>query len=429
MLDMKFLRENPKVVKESEKKRGNSPKLVDEVLKLDENWRKATKQVEELKHKRNVVSLEINELKKNKQNAASKIKEMQTVAKKINELDTKENLLLKQRNELLFKIGSLVHKSVPLGKGEKDNKVIKKWGNPPKLKFSPKTHVELIEDLNIGDFETSSKTTGNGFYFLKGELALLNQALIRFTIEFMQKKGYTYLEPPLMLRKNILATATDYKTLKNSIYDVQGEELSLIGTSEYSVLAMHMGDTIKEQNLPKKYFSYTMCFRKEIGAHGINEKGLWRTHQFNKVEQFVFCKPEDSFKYYDEMLKISEEIFKKLKLPYRILEMCSTELGLWRSKYSDLEVYRPTTKTYEEVGSLSNCTDYQARKLNIKMLRKNGEKEILHTLNNTALATSRAMVAILENYQQKDGSIKIPTVLQKYMFNIKKIGGAKNSRR
>lgn len=184
---------------------------------------------------------------------------------------------------------------------------------------------------------------------------------------------------------------------------------------------MHSQDIIKEEDLPKKYFSYSMCFRKEIGAHGINEKGLWRTHQFNKIEQFIFCKPEDSYKYYNELLKNSEEIYRKLKIPYRILEICSGDMAPWKSKSCDIEAWRPTTKSYGEVGSLSNCTDYQARKLSIKILRKNGEKEVLHTLNNTAIATSRAMVVIIENYQQKDGSIKIPSALVKYMNGIKKI--------
>jgi len=424
MLDIKLLRENPTLVKESEKKRNHNPRVIEEILKLDQTWKDTKLKVEELKHKRNTVSLEINELKKSNKDISHKVKEMQSVAKHIQELDQKSLELLNKRDSLFLQIGNIIHKSVPLGKDTNDNKIIRKWGKPTKLSFKPKTHVELTENLKIADFDASAKTSGNGFYFLKNELALLNQALIRFTIDFMYKKKYTYIEPPLMLRKNILAAATDFETLKNSIYNLEDEDLSLIGTSEYSLLAMHTNHIFQEKNLPKKYFSYTMCFRREIGAHGINEKGLWRTHQFNKVEQFIFCKPEDSYKYYEELLKNTEEIFKKLKIPYRINESCSGDLALWKSKSADLEAYRPTTNTYEEVASLSNCTDYQARKLNIKLLKGN-DKEVVHTLNNTALATSRAMVVILENYQQKDGSIKIPTVLQKYMYNLKKIGGKK----
>jgi len=230
-----------------------------------------------------------------------------------------------------------------------------------------------------------------------------------------------------MLNEKSIYASMDKKAIENSVYSIKDEDLNLIGTSEQSLLAMHSNQIIPETELPKRYFSYSMCFRKEIGAHGINEKGLWRTHQFNKIEQFVFCKPEDSYKYYNELLKNSEEIVKKLKLPYHVLEICSGDLADWKAKSADIEVYRPTLDEYGEIMSLSNCTDYQARKLNIKILRKNGEKEILHTLNNTALATSRAMVTILENYQQKDGSIKIPVVLQKYMFGIKKIAKSKFS--
>tara|TARA_Y100000310_G_C20357844_1_gene657544 strand:- start:77 stop:763 length:687 start_codon:yes stop_codon:yes gene_type:complete len=224
-----------------------------------------------------------------------------------------------------------------------------------------------------------------------------------------------------MLRKEVLSAALDTKEFEQTIYEVQDEDLSLIGTSEHSLLAMYLDHEIHENKLPRKYYSYSMCFRKEIGSHGINEKGLFRTHQFNKVEQFIFCKPEESHKLYDELQKNSIELFKSLKLPIRILEICSGELPDWKSKSSDIEVYRPTTKDYGEVTSLSNCTDYQARKVNIRIVRKNGQREILHTLNNTAIATSRVLVSILENNQNKDGSVTIPKVLQKYMFGKKKL--------
>jgi len=269
-------------------------------------------------------------------------------------------------------------------------------------------------------FESSAKVSGKGFYYLKGDLALLNMALVKFAIDFMVKKGYTYIEPPLMLHKDVLSAALDTEEFSKTIYGVKDEDLSLIGTSEYSLLGMHADETFKEKELPKKYFSYTMCFRKEIGSHGINEKGLYRTHQFNKVEQFVFCKPEDSYKYYDEMMNNSVELFKKLEIPTRILEICSGELSTWKAKSADLESWRPTTKAYEEIGSLSNCTDFQSRNLNIRFQNKNNEISFVHTLNNTVVATSRALVAILENNQQKDGSVKIPKVLWTYM-NGKKV--------
>jgi len=423
MLDINLIRENPKLVKENLKKRfqDNKIKGVDDLLKKDKEWREIKQKIDDLRHKRNIISQEINQLIKQKQNPKNKINEVKEIPNKIRDLEKEEDLLKEKINSYLSELPNIIHKSVPTGKTEKDNKVRRKWGKITKLKFKPKTHVEILENLNQADFDVSAEVSGKGFYFLKDKIALLNQALIRFAIDFMYKKKYTYIEPPLMLRKEILSAALDLGELKNSIYNIEEEDLSLIGTSEHSLLALHTKKLIPEQELPKKYFSYTMCFRKEIGAHGINEKGLWRTHQFNKVEQFIFCKPEDSYKYYEELLKNSEDIYKKLKLPYRVLEFCSGDLASWKSKSCDIEIYRPTIKEYGEVGSLSNCTDYQARKLSIRVLRKNKSKEILHTLNNTAIATSRTMVAILENYQQKDGTVKVPKVLVPYMNGIKEI--------
>jgi seryl-tRNA synthetase len=418
MLDINLLREKPKIVKASEKKRGKDPKIVDEVLLLDNRWKKELKKVEQLKHKRNVVSLEINELKKGKKSAVSKIKEMKTTAKKIKQQEEKANQLLEKRNLALDKIGSLMHDKVLKGKDEKDNLTIKKSGKKPKFSFKVKNHVELIENLNLGDFDASARSSGKGFYFLKGDLGLLNQALIRFALEFMKSKSYEYVEPPLLIRKEVLSGAVDLNEFEKTIYSIEGEDLALIGTSEHALLGMHINEVIP---VPKKYFSYSMCFRKEVGAHGINEKGLWRTHQFNKVEQFIFCQPEDSWKFFDELLKNSEEILKALELPYQVIEICSGDLSAWKARSYDVEVWRPTTKDYGEIMSLSNCTDYQARKLGIKYLDKEGKRHFVHTLNNTAIATSRIMVAILENFQTKEGTVKIPKVLWPYMSGIKEL--------
>ncbi len=234
----------------------------------------------------------------------------------------------------------------------------------------------------------------------------------------MQEKGYTYLEGPLMLRKKVLDAAMDTEGFEQSIYSIKDEDLNLIGTSEHSILGLHLGKKFDSSELPKKYFSYSMCFRKEIGSHGINEKGLWRTHQFNKVEQFIFCEEEDSYAFYDQLLENTEELVQELGLPYRVIECCVGDLAIWKHRSADLEVWRPTTKDYGEITSLSNCTDYQARPLGIKYV-KNDEKKVVHTLNNTALATSRIMVAILENYQLEDGTVAVPEVLQKFMFGKK----------
>lgn len=418
MIDIKLIRENPNLIKANIKKKFQDEKikLVDEVKKLDEKWRNIKFRADRLRSERNKISKEINRLKKVKKDkeANELIKRAKIIPNKIKDIENKTKSIEKKIKNIISQIPNMISKKTPVGKDETKNKVIKKSGKIPKFKFKLKNHVELLENLGLIDFDASAKVSGNGFYYLKQELALLNQALIQFAIDFMKKKHYIYIETPLMLNEKAIYASMDKETIKNSVYSIKGEDLNLIGTSEQSLLAMHSGKTIKESELPKKYFSYSMCFRKEIGSHGINEKGLWRTHQFNKVEQFIFCEPKDSEKLYDELQKNAEEIYKALKIPYRIFECCSGDLADWKYRSSDLEVYRPTTKDYGEIGSLSNCTDYQARKLNIKCVNRHGYRRILHTLNNTALATSRTMVAIIENNQQKDGSIKIPKVLWKY---------------
>ena len=309
---------------------------------------------------------------------------------------------------------NFISKETPKGKDGSENVEYIKGGKIPKFNFPIKNHVELAENLGIADFDASARVSGTGFYYLKNELAILNQALIRFAIDFMRKKDYEYIEPPLMLNEKSIYASMDKAAIEQSVYEIKNEDLGLIGTSEQSVLAMHTGQVIPESELPKKYFSYSMCFRKEVGAHGINERGLWRTHQFNKIEQFIFCKPEDSIALYEELLNNSRGILDALELPYRVIEICTGDLADWKYRSADLEVWRPTIKEYGEVMSLSNCTEYQARKLDIKCMDKKGNRRVLHTLNDTALATSRIMVTILENNQQEDGSIKIPEVLWKY---------------
>lgn len=427
MLDIKLIRENPKLVKENIKKKFQNEKLVlvDKIGKLDEEWRALKYSEDKLRSDRNKISQEINELKKDRKSVSDLIKRAKKIPDEILKIQEKRELLEREIQKILSQIPNIMHKSVPSGKSDKDNVEIKKGGKIPKFSFKIKNHVELIESLKIGDFDSSANVAGKGFYYLKGDLALLNQALIRFAVEFMNKKGYQYIEAPLMLNEKSIYASMDRRAIEESVYHIDGEDLNLIGTAEQSLLAMHSGDVIPEWELPKKYFSYSMCFRKEIGSHGINEKGLWRTHQFNKIEQFIFCKPEDSEKLYSELLKNSEEILKSLELPYRVIEICSGDLADWKHRSADLEVWRPTLNAYGEVMSLSNCTDYQARKLDIKCVDRNGNRRVLHTLNDTALATSRIMVAILENNQQKDGSIKVPKVLQKYLGGKKVIKNEK----
>jgi seryl-tRNA synthetase len=418
MLDIRLIRENPNLVKENIKKKfqDSKIKLVDEILKKDEDWRKTRFSADNLRKERNTLSEEINLSKKNKDNKKFEqlLKKAKEIPIEIEKLEQKEKELETKIKELLVQIPNIISKNTPTGKDSSQNIEIKKFGKVVKFDFPVKSHVEIIESLNLANFDSAVKVAGKGFYYIKNELALLNQALIRFVIDFLKEKNYEYIETPLMLNEKSIFASMDKASIEQSVYSIKDEDLNLIGTAEQSLLAMHSGDVIPEVELPKKYFSYSMCFRKEIGAHGINEKGLWRTHQFNKVEQFIFCKPEDSEKLYDELLRNSEEILQQLELPYRVLELCSGDLGDWKYRSADLEVYRPTIKEYGEVMSLTNCTDYQARKLDIKCIDKQGNRRVLHTLNDTAIATSRIMVCILENNQQKDGSIKIPKCLWKY---------------
>ncbi len=414
MIDIYLVREQAELFQKAytRMKRPELLKQFKELVDKDKQLRAIQSILDGLRSQKNTLSQEINTLRKNGKSIDAALKKMKELPEEVKKKEEEYVSVSESVQELLRTLPNIIHEKVPYGVGDKDNVEIKKWGKIPKFSFPVKTHVEILEALDAVDFDASARVTGNGFYYLKGDFALLNQALIHFVLDHMVKRKFTYIEPPLMLKKNILFKSIDPKAFEQSIYCVEGEDTCLIGTSEYSLLAMYSDKIIID--LPKKYFSYTMCFRKEVGAHGINERGLWRTHQFNKVEQFIFCKPEESWKFYDELLKNTEEIFQALELPYRVIELCTGDLAIWKARSADIEVWRPTTETYGEVVSLSNCTDYQARALNIRYEEK-GERKVVHTLNNTALATSRALVAIVEHYQQKDGSIAIPKVLQKYI--------------
>ncbi|MBN2881567.1 serine--tRNA ligase [Candidatus Woesearchaeota archaeon] len=427
MLDIKIIRENPDMVKENIRKKFQDDllPLVDEILALDSEYRKQLSESQELRSSRNKITQEINEIKKNGGDVLAKLEDAKKIPARIKELEESVVELKAKIDVLLPRIPNIMHESVPLGKDDSENVERKRVGTPREFSFEIRNHVDIIELNDWADFDTSAKTSGTGFYYLKGDLALLNQALIRFAIEYMSGKGYTYIEPPLMLHKEVLDAAMDTASFANTIYAVRDEDLNLIGTSEHALLGLHTSEAISENDLPKKYFSYSMCFRREIGSHGINEKGLWRTHQFNKVEQFIFCKPEDSYKFYDELLSNSEGLFQALELPYRVIECCSGDLATWKAKSADMEVYRPTTKSYGEITSLTNCTDFQSRGLGIRVVYNNGERALLHTLNNTAIATSRALVGIIENNQNEDGSINVPAVLVPFMFGRSVIGGKK----
>jgi seryl-tRNA synthetase len=376
------------------------------------------KKEQELRHKRNLITDEINQLKKQGQSIKEKIKEAKEFPQKVHELTNKVETLRTEIKYYLMRIPNVLHDSVPRGKDETENKTVRKCGEIKKPSFELKSHGEIIEKLNLGDFDSAAKVSGRGFYYLLGDLALMELALQRFAIDILTKKGFTLTEVPLMLRKKPYEGVTDLGDFETMMYKVENEDLYLIATSEHAIGARLMNHTFEEKELPLKFVGVSPCFRKEIGSHGVDEKGLFRVHQFNKVEQFVFCKQEDSWKIFEELIKNSEELCKKLKLPYKITSICTGDIGTVAAKKYDLDVYMPREKAYKEVVSCSNCTSYQAVRLNIKY-QKGQEKEYVHTLNSTAIATSRTLRAILENYQQKDGTVKVPAVLVPYMNGIK----------
>ncbi len=431
MLDIKVVREHPELVKASEKKRGRDVSMVDQVLKLDESWKKELKKVEELKHKRNVVSQEINQAKKNKKekDAVKKIKEMKDVVEEIKEREYNADTILRQRNEMLKKIGNILDKEVPAGKDEADNKELKKWGKIVKPKFPLKDHIELGLDLDLFDLDTAASVSGARFYYLKNEAVLLDMALQRFAVDVLLKQGFSMHWPPFMLNKAALEGGVNLAEFEDTIYKIDGEDLYLIGTSEHPLLALKKDKILQENELPDKIGGISTCFRKEAGAHGRDTKGIFRVHQFNKVEQIVICKPEESAKYFKEMQAISESIFQQLEIPYHVVAVCSGDIGNKQSLQYDIEAWFPGQNekkgAYREVTSCSNCLDYQAVTLNTRFVAKNGERKYVHMLNNTALATSRVIVAILENFQTKEGAVKIPKVLWPYMNGIKEIKGKK----
>lgn len=423
MIDIQLIRETPEIVKENIKKKFQEGKiiLVDKIRKKDLDWRNLKTRADKLRHERNQISQEIAKAKNAGKNTSSLMKNAKLIPAKIEEIEKKTEKLQNEIEKLIAQIPNIIHSSVPVGKDASENVEIKKIGTPKKFDYKIKNHVELAENLGLADFDTSAKTSGNGFYYLKGDLALLNQALIRYGIDTMINHSYNYVEPPLMIRKKILEGVYSNAEIQQMSYKIQDEDLYLIATSEHPVIGMFIDKTLKKEDLPVKISAYSMCFRKEVGSHGINEKGLFRTHQFNKVEMVVISKPAESYKIYDEMLSISVKIYKDLEIPIRILECCSGDLGDLKAKSCDLEFFSPVENKYKEIGSLTNMEEAQARRLSIKYIDENNSRRFVHTLNNTAIATSRAMRAIMENHQNADGTINIPKVLQKYMNNKTKI--------
>jgi seryl-tRNA synthetase len=417
MIDIRLIRENPELVKANINKKYQSQKLplVDEVKEKDEEWRKLKFEADNLRKERNKISEQINQAKKSKDNKKSEelIKKAQLIPQEIERLEKTTSELEEEIKKLMYQIPNIIHKSVPIGIDSSKNVEVKKIGKPKKQNFEIINHGELLEKLNGADFDTARDISGKGFYYLKGKIAQLSAAMFNLARDYMIKQGYEYIEPPLMIRRKVVEGVMSFAEMDNMMYKIEGEDLYLIGTSEHSIIGMYMNKTLQKKDIPQKVTAFSPCFRKEIGAHGLDEKGVYRVHQFYKQEMVVICEPEDSYKFYDEMLKHTINVFRALELPIRVLECCSGDLADLKAKSCDVEAWSPRQKKYFEVGSLTNMEEAQARRLNIKINGPQGNY-FAHTLNNTVLANSRALVAILENHQQKDGSIKVPKALWKY---------------
>lgn len=424
MIDIKLIRENPELVKDNICKKFQDEKLVlvDKIAKSDVMWRKERKKVDDLRAKRNKVSEEINQLMKSgkKGDAKSLIVKAGGIPEKIDKIETKVEKIAEEIKQMMMKIPNIIDASVPKGKDDKENVEIEVIGKPKVPSYEIFNHVELMENMGLLDLDSARKTSGTGFYYLKGDLARLHSAVLLFAKDFMVGKGFEYCISPFMIRSDVVTGVMSFEEMNAMMYKIEGEDLYLIGTSEHSVIGMYKDKTLRKGDVPQRITSYSPCFRKEKGAHGIEEKGLYRVHQFEKQEMVVVCEPEDSSEWYDKMLNFTAEFFKTIEVPIRKLECCSGDLGDLKAKSCDIEAWSPRQKKYFEVGSCSNLTDAQARRLGIKINGGRGNY-FAHTLNNTVVASPRVLIALIENNQTKDGSINIPKRLQPYMGGQKKI--------
>ncbi len=410
MLDISLIRENPKIVKESQKKRGSPVEDIDNLLDLDKQWRNLKQEVDNLRSRRNKLSEQINETKKQKKSVDSLIKEASSIPVQLQEKEKLAEETKEKRDSILKNIPNIIDKSVPIGM---EGKVIKVYNKPKKPAFKVQDHSDLLESLNLLDTKKASEVAGSRFYYLKGDLVKLNLAIISFALDFLKKQGFMLIQPPYMLRRSALESALPLAAFEEMIYKIENEDLYLIGTAEHALNALYSNEIINPKELPIRLAGISPCFRKEAGSHGKDTKGIFRIHQFEKIEQFIFCKPEDSWKEFDLILNNSVELFKQLGIPFRAVILSSQDTGRVPAKTIDLEGWFPSQQQYRELGSCSNCLDFQARRSNTKFQDAN-EIKFVHTLNNTAIATERMIVCIIENFQQKDGSVIIPDVLQKY---------------
>ena len=424
MIDIKFLRENPEAVKENIRKKFQDEKLplVDEVIALDKESRQTQQEADDLRANRNKISKEIGVLMKagKKEEAEAKKAEVAAGAKRLEELEKKEGELQEKILKDMMVIPNIIDPSVPIGKDDSENVEVKRYGEPVVPDFEIPYHTEIMERFNGIDLDSARKVAGNGFYYLMGDIARLHSAVIAYARDFMINRGFTYCVPPFMIRSNVVTGVMSFAEMDAMMYKIEGEDLYLIGTSEHSMIGKFIDTIISEEELPKTLTSYSPCFRKEKGAHGLEERGVYRIHQFEKQEMIVVCKPEDSPMWFDKLWQNTVDLFRSMDIPVRTLECCSGDLADLKVKSVDVEAWSPRQKKYFEVGSCSNLGDAQARRLKIRVNGENG-KYFAHTLNNTVVAPPRMLIAFLENNLQTDGSVRIPEVLRPYMGGMTEI--------
>ena len=414
MLDPKIIRDKPELIKQMLKDRAVEFDF-EKMLELNKTRKEMMMQSDELKQKRNQMSVKIGNEKKAGNDASELLKEMGDISKKLDELESDRKTVDENYHNLSFSIPNLIHDSVPKGADESFNKEVRTWGEIPKFDFDVKDHIDLGLELDIVDLERASKTAGARFYYLKDGLVKLGQSLTAFALDFVSSKNYNLIQPPYMINRQSMEGAVIADDFEDVIYKVQDEDLFLIGTSEHAIASMYYDEILEGSKIPLRYASISPCFRREAGAHGKDQKGIFRVHQFEKIEQFIFCRPEESWEEHEKMIKNTEEFYQQLEIPYRLMLLSSGDMGKVSAKTYDIEAWMAGQNAYREIVSCSNCIDYQSRRLKIRFREKSNEDtKYIHTLNSTLVAIERTMVAILENNQTKDGHIEIPKVLQKY---------------
>ena len=425
MLDIKFVRENPDIVKENIKKKFQDHKIpmVDEVIKLDEEARKVQQEADSLRADRNKLSKQIGALmgQGKKEEAEEVKKQVGLNSARLAELEEKETELQAKVKKIMMVIPNIIDPSVPIGKNDQENVEVQRYGEPVVPDFEIPYHTEIMESFNGIDLDSARRVAGNGFYYLMGDIARLHSAVISYARDFMINRGFTYCVPPFMIRSDVVTGVMSFDEMEAMMYKIEGEDLYLIGTSEHSMIGKFIDNVLEEKNLPYTLTSYSPCFRKEKGAHGIEERGVYRIHQFEKQEMIVVCKPEDSKAWFDKLWQNTVDLFRSMDIPVRTLECCSGDLADLKVKSIDVEAWSPRQKKYFEVGSCSNLGDAQARRLKIRVKGADGSKYFAHTLNNTVVAPPRMLIAFLENNLNADGSVSIPEVLQPYMGGMTKI--------